>query len=363
MQTSNFKGVVYLSKSDYDALVSNGSITKDGQTLTYNRATIYVTDDNSSYSRVYTSIASVSSSLTTSSTMLQVMLAMANNSKLIADISSYTNLYPNSSYTNGLLEIEKLNVNRASARYTAKINSSLSACMMWYGEFQSAQSGYEWSGWHQVLNGSLDQTVGGKKTFSSTPILNNNIFLQGKFTGGTAYNLIGVNSSNGIAIGNTSTGLVLNTSSSVLPSANSTKDLGNSSYRWRNIYLSGNLNDGTNTISVANIANKNDIKKLYHHHWLAFGSGSLNNSLFILDFICDRSTEFSTLSSALEYIDNLCTLQGYIDSNGAKYSIVGIGSFTEYFAYYIDNSHTVQYISLSDSEFDGNGSDYSVNEL
>ena len=47
MQTSNFKGVVYLSKSDYDELVLNGSITKSGQTLTYDSATLYVTDDDS----------------------------------------------------------------------------------------------------------------------------------------------------------------------------------------------------------------------------------------------------------------------------------------------------------------------------
>ena len=47
MQSSNFKGVVYLSQSDYDDLIDNGSITKSGQTLTYDSATLYATPDNS----------------------------------------------------------------------------------------------------------------------------------------------------------------------------------------------------------------------------------------------------------------------------------------------------------------------------
>ena len=45
MQTSKFNGVVYLSKADYDSLIANGSITKNGQTLTYNASTLYVTPD------------------------------------------------------------------------------------------------------------------------------------------------------------------------------------------------------------------------------------------------------------------------------------------------------------------------------
>ena len=45
MQTLNFSGVVYLSKTDYNNLVTNGSITLNGQTLTYNTATLYVTNE------------------------------------------------------------------------------------------------------------------------------------------------------------------------------------------------------------------------------------------------------------------------------------------------------------------------------
>lgn len=43
------------------------------------------------------------------------------------------------------------------------------------------------------------------------------------------------------------------------PTADNSKDLGVSTFRWRNLYLSGNLSDGTNSITVANIANKNNV--------------------------------------------------------------------------------------------------------
>lgn len=41
---TTFKGVVHLTEAEYTSLVTNGSITKDGQTLTYDAGTIYVTD-------------------------------------------------------------------------------------------------------------------------------------------------------------------------------------------------------------------------------------------------------------------------------------------------------------------------------
>ena len=43
------------------------------------------------------------------------------------------------------------------------------------------------------------------------------------------------------------------------PGLSNKSDLGTSSTLWKNLYLSGVLSDGTNSIAVANIANKNDI--------------------------------------------------------------------------------------------------------
>ena len=40
-----------------------------------------------------------------------------------------------------------------------------------------------------------------------------------------------------------------------IPSINDSYKLGNTSYKWKDIYLSGNLSDGTNSATVANISN------------------------------------------------------------------------------------------------------------
>ena len=46
----------------------------------------------------------------------------------------------------------------------------------------------------------------------------------------------------------------------MLPQANNTYSLGNNNYKWKNLYVTGNISDGSNTITVANIASKAAIK-------------------------------------------------------------------------------------------------------
>lgn len=41
-----------------------------------------------------------------------------------------------------------------------------------------------------------------------------------------------------------------------VPEDNNTHDLGSSSYAWKDVYIAGNISDGLNTVSVANIATK-----------------------------------------------------------------------------------------------------------
>lgn len=48
------------------------------------------------------------------------------------------------------------------------------------------------------------------------------------------------------------TGLI-NLGSTILPTTNGTKDLGSTSLRWQNLFLSGSLGDGTNTISTSTL--------------------------------------------------------------------------------------------------------------
>ena len=42
---ANLKDVIYLSNEDYDTLISNGSVTIDGTTLTYDENNLYITPD------------------------------------------------------------------------------------------------------------------------------------------------------------------------------------------------------------------------------------------------------------------------------------------------------------------------------
>ena len=52
--------------------------------------------------------------------------------------------------------------------------------------------------------------------------------------------------------------LIYVNANSFVPSTDDRTNLGSSSMKWKNLYLSGNLTDGTNSISVANIVNKQD---------------------------------------------------------------------------------------------------------
>lgn len=105
-----------------------------------------------------------------------------------------------------------------------------------------------------VVTRDITQTISGAKTFSISPILNNNVYLNAKTSSGTAINLIGVTSGNNIAINPSGVGNnVFYTT--LRPNANNTVDLGTSSYKWKDLYLTGNLSDGTNSITVAKIEN------------------------------------------------------------------------------------------------------------
>ena len=80
-----------------------------------------------------------------------------------------------------------------------------------------------------------NQTITGQKTFSSEPIYNNGLRTTG---------INGISGSTSIQIGK-----------DLIPGSNNTTDIGSSSRKWKDIYLSGQFKDGTNSVSVADIAN------------------------------------------------------------------------------------------------------------
>lgn len=53
MTESNLQGFIYLTNTQYAELVANGSITVNGTTITYNKDTIYITEDDISIEAFY----------------------------------------------------------------------------------------------------------------------------------------------------------------------------------------------------------------------------------------------------------------------------------------------------------------------
>lgn len=109
-----------------------------------------------------------------------------------------------------------------------------------------------------VVTRNTAQTISGTKTFSAAPVLNNNLSLKGKDTNGTDNRLIGISSSNNVCINwDNSAGTYTGGSVfSPLQANSGVSTLGDSTHLWKNLYLSGNLTDGTNSITIANIQKK-----------------------------------------------------------------------------------------------------------
>lgn len=98
---------------------------------------------------------------------------------------------------------------------------------------------------------NTEQTITNVKTFTSGPILNNAIYLQGKNSNGVAKNLIGLDASNNIRIGNGNGDLnEIVVWDTIRTGSGFDVDLGTSSYMFRNLYLKGNMSDGTHTYTL-----------------------------------------------------------------------------------------------------------------
>lgn len=70
-------------------------------------------------------------------------------------------------------------------------------------------------------------------------------------------------------------------SSTISPSTNNNIDLGDSSKKWKDLYLSGNLSDGTNSIAVNKIANKDNFVTLSQADYDALATKDPNTFYFI----------------------------------------------------------------------------------
>lgn len=140
---------------------------------------------------------------------------------------------------------EKVNFYDGSTTYTT-VQSTMERLIT---DFQGALD--EKAYVSDVVDKTSAQTITGIKTFNEK-IVANNI--------GTAYSTEIFNIKAG-----TSTLLSVGSGTSIIRSnlvSNPSYNLGSSSYKWNNLYLSGNISDGTNSVAVADIADKNNFVTL-----------------------------------------------------------------------------------------------------
>ena len=101
-----------------------------------------------------------------------------------------------------------------------------------------------------VVDLTSAQTISGNKTFSGT--------LTAPTIKGASY--IEFRNNNGVLATMYNDNTIFN--KRVQPNSDNAQDLGTSTKRWKDLYLSGNLTDGTNSIAVNKIANKDNFVTL-----------------------------------------------------------------------------------------------------
>ena len=155
--------------------------------------------------------------------------------------------------------------------------------------------------WQQIqLKDYVDldtvQTVTGRKTFSA----------QINFTNNSGINVGKICAINGV-------GVVGFNGTYFYPLTDNAKDLGQSSYRWKDFYLAGNLTDGTNSISIANLSTlntnqtitgektfKNTISFVYDdENYPTYKYKITQNSLYNLDFLQYGTSVFTISTSGI----------------------------------------------------------------
>ena len=118
-----------------------------------------------------------------------------------------------------------------------------------------------------------EQTITGAKTFRTDDgiaVINSKDKVGGKIVpGGYSIPSISLRSTTNfiysysasitLSAGSSANNREIIASGTIYPSADNTYDLGITSYRFKNLYLAGDLSDGTNSVAIANIASKSEI--------------------------------------------------------------------------------------------------------
>lgn len=91
------------------------------------------------------------------------------------------------------------------------------------------------------------QTISAQKKFTTAPILDWKVFLRSKYSSAEDYtNVIGVGASGNVEFGNQWHDSMITAKDRIYPNADNKVDFGSASYRYKNLYLTGQIKDGNN---------------------------------------------------------------------------------------------------------------------
>ncbi len=123
----------------------------------------------SSFARVYRSLAEIDASYTGNTPIPTVYDKMVENSMAVYKLETIASAYPD---IEGVCEIYKINEFRGFLRYTKKTWNSTTAIAMYFGSLLgTAGHAGRWSGWKQIIDDSTAQTISAIKTYSVSPLV------------------------------------------------------------------------------------------------------------------------------------------------------------------------------------------------
>lgn len=188
-------------------------------------------------------------------------------------------------YTNDLLRVDRY-------KYV-EISGGTS---YWDFEYTLNNSGFTAAQWAAINSGVTDsnyvttntaQTISGEKTFS------NGLKVDNYTIDKDAFGQLQIRNANTTSIQFDGDYV---RAKNLVPIGNNSRDLGSSGQKWKDLYLAGNLTDGTNSIAIADLANKNDV--LIKPLTLTSTTLSDDQYNLILNYDCILTADFNSLSYA-----------------------------------------------------------------
>lgn len=187
------------------------------------------------------------------------------------------------------------------------------------------------------LHKSGDEVAEGQKTFNGKVLIKNltlnterpwtfeqsntgantTLDLKSEFDG-KVFRITSPLKTKGISIAQSETG----DNNWLAPIADNVTDLGRNSYKWRNLYIKGNISNGTNSVNVGSIVTKNNKRYVNYDNYFAVNTAGKYGKLFVSDKL---TQSWDSITLIFEISDK----NGINNTRGvARYSITYRGNGT-----------------------------------